>query len=96
MRVISRKKLRDFAKKHPEAEGSLNAWYYIMKHAKPETPNELRKTFPEVSFLGDNLAVFNIGSNRLEARIHYGAGIAYIVDVLTHDEYDRMNTKRKR
>ena len=81
---------------HPEAESSLNVWYHIMKTAKLKTPNELRKVFPEGSFLPGGITVFNIGSNRLEAHVRYDIGIVFILDVMTHSEYDRKNTKRKR
>ncbi|MGH7713697.1 MAG: type II toxin-antitoxin system HigB family toxin [Gemmatimonadaceae bacterium] len=96
MRVIARPALRNFAKKHAEAESSLNAWYHIMKAAKVKSPNELRNVFPEASFLGDGRTVFNVGSNRIETRIRYDIGVVFILDVMTHAEYDRQNVKRKR
>lgn len=96
MRVIARKALRDFAITHAEAESSLDVWYHIMRAAKVKTQNELRKVFPEASFLPNGITVFNIGSNRLEAQIRYDVGIVFILEVMTHSEYDRKNMKRKR
>ena len=45
----------------------------------------------------DGLTVFDIGGNkyRLIASIHYNVGQVYILDVLTHAEYDRNRWKRK-
>lgn len=96
MRVIARKALRDVATQHPEAERSLNVWYHIMKRTNVSTPNQLRKVFPEASFLGDGVTVFDIGSNRIETHVRYDIGVVFIRDVSTHPEYDRKNVKRKR
>jgi mRNA interferase HigB len=45
-----------------------------------------------VSFLGDELTVFNIKPNayRLVAYVRYKRGRVYVREVLTHDEYIRM------
>lgn len=96
MRVIARKALRDFARKHPEAGSSVDVWYHIMKAARVKTPNELRKVFSEASFLANGITVFDIGANRIETRVRYDIGIVFILDVMTHTEYDQKNMKRKR
>ena len=90
MRVITRKRLLEFAKKHPDCSSALESWYRIVKRTDFNSFNELRHTFPSADIVG-NLTVFNIGGNkaRLIAAIHYNTHRIYIRHVLTHKEYDR-------
>ncbi|MFC2155334.1 type II toxin-antitoxin system HigB family toxin [Acidobacteriota bacterium] len=90
MHVITRKRLIDFGKKHPETESALEHWYRIVKHTYFGSFAELRKTFPGADSVG-RLTVFNIGGNkaRLIAALHYNRQKIYIRHVLTHKEYDK-------
>ena len=94
MHVITRKRLIEFAQKHPEAESALDHWYNIVKHTNFDSFAELRKTFPSADHVG-KLTVFNIGGNkaRLIAAVHYNRKIIYIRHVLTHKEYDKGTRK---
>lgn len=94
MHIITRKRLNDFAQKHPDAISALQHWY---KQAKSKDFNsfvELRKTFPSADQVG-KLTVFNIGGDkfRLIAAIHYNRRKVYIRAVLTHREYDEDSWK---
>ena len=93
MRVISRKPLHEFAKKHADAKSSLDAWYQIVKGREYASPHELREDFPTVSFLGARRTVFNIGGNkyRLVVDVRYDLGFVYVREVLTHEQYDRRS-----
>lgn len=90
MRVISRKRLNDFGKKHPDCRSALDNWYRIMKHSEYKSFSDLRETFPSADKVG-SLTVFNIGGNkaRLIAAVHYNTGFLYVRYVLTHAEYDK-------
>ncbi|MEA3222189.1 MAG: type II toxin-antitoxin system HigB family toxin [Thermodesulfobacteriota bacterium] len=90
MHIITRKRLLEFAKKHPNCSSALESWYRIMKRTNYNSFNELRMTFPRADQVG-KLTVFNIGGNktRLIVAIHYNAHRVYIRQVLTHKEYDR-------
>ena len=94
MHVITRKRLSDFAKRHPDTKTSLERWYRLMKQGRFHTFAELRTRFPHADQVG-GLTVFNIGGNkaRLVAAIHYIRQRIYIRAVLTHDEYDRGKWK---
>jgi mRNA interferase HigB len=94
MHVITRKRLIEFAQKHPEAGSALDHWYRIVKRTNFDSFAELRKTFPTADHVG-KLTVFNIGGNkvRLIAAVHYNRNIIYIRHVLTHKEYDRGTWK---
>jgi mRNA interferase HigB len=89
MHVITRKRLVEFAQKHPDTGSALDHWYRIVKHTGFSSFAELRKTFPSADRVG-KLTVFNIGGNkaRLIAAVHYNRKIIYIRHVLTHNEYD--------
>lgn len=94
MRVITRRRLLEFAEQHPEADESLERWYRAMKRHNFESFSELRQIFPSADKV-DKLTVFNIGGNkyRLIVAIHYNRKIIYIRDVLTHKEYDKGKWK---
>jgi mRNA interferase HigB len=94
MHVITRKRLNEFADKHPAARPSLAHWYAVTKKQTFANFVELRKLYPAADQVG-NLTVFNIGGNkaRLIAAIHYNRKKVYIRAVLTHAEYDRGHWK---
>lgn len=93
MRIISRRALREFWARHPNAEGSLQAWYANVKRAKWRTPSEVKAIYRNASFIGNNRVVFNIKGNsyRLVAAINYQYGIVYVRFVGTHQAYNRIN-----
>ena len=94
MRVITNRRLVDFATVHPAAGEPLQAWRRVMESRFFGNFSELRQSFGGVDKVGD-LYVFDIGGNkfRLIAFLHFGQQIAFIKHVLTHAEYDR-NTWR--
>ena len=94
MRIITRKRLLEFAENNPNSSKPLDAWYRIIKHTKILNFSELRAIFPSVDKV-DNLTVFNIGGNRtrLIAALHYRRQCLYIRHVLTHKEYDKGKWK---
>ena len=93
MRIISRKALREFWEKHPDAEQPLRAWYANVKRANWQTPADVKSDYRTASFLAKNRVVFNIKGNRyrLIVAIHYQYGSIYIRFVGTHAEYDRVD-----
>ncbi len=96
MRIITRKRLLEFAKKHPDCDTALESWYRIVKHTKFQSFAELKQTFPTADQVG-KLTVFNIGGNkaRLIAAIHYNTSMVYVRHIVTHKEYDRGTWKDK-
>ncbi len=89
MHVITRKRLNEFAEKHPDLQSALAHWYRLMKHGNYRSFANLRETFPGADLVG-KLTVFNIGGNkaRLIAALHFNRQKVYIRAVLTHREYD--------
>lgn len=92
MHVISRKRLRDFSLRHPDAERPLTAWYHVMARMNFTSFAELRRAFGSADKVG-KFTVFDIAGNRyrLVAAIHYDRRRVYVRHVLTHTEYDRDN-----
>ncbi|MEW5766653.1 MAG: type II toxin-antitoxin system HigB family toxin [bacterium] len=89
MHIITRKRLNEFAEKHPDAKSVLQHWYGLMKSGRFRSFPELRAVFQDADQVG-KLTVFNIGRKvRLIAAIHYNRQKVYIRAVLTHDEYNK-------
>ncbi len=95
MHVITRRRLNEFAKLHPDVKNALAQWYRVIKQNEFSSFVELRELFPSADQVG-KLTVFNIGGNkaRLIAAIHYNRRKVYIRAVLTHSEYDEERWKK--
>lgn len=96
MHIITRKRLNEFAQKHPATASGLVHWYRILKKNNPANFAELRQLFSHADQVA-GLTAFNIGGNkaRLIAAIHYNRRRVYIRAVLTHSEYDAEKWKEK-
>lgn len=96
MRVISKKKLRDYYTSNVQSEIPLTEWYYKVLETNAANIFELRHVFNSVdSVFG--YTVFNIGGNnyRLITAIHYNTQTCYIRTIWTHAEYDKPINKDK-
>lgn len=94
MRIISRRTLKDFWERHPDAEQPLQAWYGDVRESRWSSPSDIKGVYRNASFVGNNRVVFNIKGNtyRLVVAIQYQFGIVYIRFVGTHEEYDRIDS----
>ena len=101
MRVISRKRLREFWTRFPDAQTALLAWYKLALKADWASLRDVRQEFPHADgielYCGLMVTVFNIRGNnyRLITRIIYPYRRIYIKTILTHREYDQDNWKVK-
>ena len=95
MRIISKKKLREFWERHADAKEPLLAWYREVEKEDWNTPVQMKERYPNASILGGNRVVFNIKGNdyRLVAKINYSGRTVYVRFVGTHAEYDRVNVR---
>src|ERR1051326_6950761 len=95
MRVISRKRLTDFARIHLDAKPGLNAWFYEAKDADWANPAQVKKQYATASILGNGRVVFNVSGNkyRLIVKINYAYRIIYVRFVGTHSDYDKINAE---
>jgi mRNA interferase HigB len=101
MRVITKRRLEQFYKEHNDAKTPLERWYLIVCKAKWKSFDDLKKIFSsadQVKVGSRNIVtVFNIAGNkyRLIAAIHYNAGRLYVLDIMTHEEYENDRWKDK-
>ncbi len=96
LRVISKKKIRDYSGLHVQAELPLLEWYFKMNAINPKNLAELRKVFNSTDSVYD-YTVFNISGNkyRLITALHYNTQICYIRSIWTHAEYSKPYNQEK-
>jgi mRNA interferase HigB len=94
MRIISKRRLREFWESHPDAKTSLESWFKTAEKADWSDFADVRSTIASASGVplrcGITAVVFNIGGNkyRLVTRIEYRFHVIYVKLVLTHSQYD--------
>jgi mRNA interferase HigB len=99
LRIISKKKIRDYLKDKAQAELPLVEWYMKMQETDAKDISLLREIFNSVDAVY-GYTIFNVGDNnyRLITAIHYNRQLCYIRTIWTHAEYSRSynQTKLKR
>lgn len=92
MRIIAKKTLNLYAEKHPQAADGLNDWYEKTKNAEWNNLADIRQTFNNVDYVGNQRYVFNINGNnfRLVVLILMTSHTVYIRFIGTHAEYDKI------
>jgi len=90
LRVISRKAIREFGRKHSDAPASLAIRVREVEGADWKNTADLKATFKDADLVGDKV-VFNIAQNRyrLIAWVSYTTHKVFIKAILTHKEYDK-------
>ena len=100
MRIITRRRLNEYAKLYPNAAVSVSAWYEVANKSAWKSLHEVRQTFPHADpakvASGRTVTIFNIAGNhhRLITAIHYDTGKVFILEILTHAEYSRNHWKK--
>jgi mRNA interferase HigB len=96
LRIISKKKIRDYGRDNTQAELPLLEWYLKMQLTRAGSLNDLRALFNSVDSVCD-YTVFNIGGNnyRLITAVHYNTQLCYIRAIWTHSEYDKFFNQEK-
>ncbi len=98
MRVISRRRLREFWDS-PVGKGAsehLRSWFREARQADWRGPFDIKAEYPVASILKNGRVVFNINGNkfRLVAVIRYDLGIVFIRFVGTHADLQMKLSKR--
>ena len=90
MHIISKRPLRDFWRKHPDAQEPLENWFKEMTRSRSISMAQIRGVYPHCDIYGDCF-IFNIGGNkyRLVVKINFEKQMVYVRHILTHKEYDR-------
>lgn len=95
MRVIAKRSLREFWRRHADAEQPLKAWHDEALKAKWTKPGDIKAMYRNASFVANNRVVFNIAGNkyRLVVAVDYPRQALFIKFVGTHAEYDRVDVE---
>ncbi len=69
-----------------------------MRKSNYANPNEVKQHYRNASIINERRVVFNRDGDRIKGNefrliidIHYQTQIVYIVDLLTHSEYDKVD-----
>lgn len=89
MHIISLKMLRDFWKKHPEAEQPLRSWHTVAEHSRFTDLADLKRSFGTADYVPP-YTVFDVAGNnfRVVVLVRYRDGKMFVRWVMTHREYD--------
>ena len=93
MRILTKKRLREYWETNPQAEQPLKRWYGYVRKAQRASPNDIKRDYRTADILPGNRVVFNIGGNnyRLIVKIEYQFQDVYVRFIGTHAEYDKVN-----
>lgn len=93
MRILTKKRLREYWETHPQAEQPLKRWHDYVRKADWSSPVDVKRDYHTANILPDNRVVFNIGGNnyRIIVKIEYRFQDVYVRFIGTHTEYDRID-----
>ena len=99
MRIITKRRILDYAKQHPNASSNLSAWITVASAAKWQSIADVRKVFSHADLAtvqsSKFVTIFNIAGNhhRLITAIHYNTRSIFILKILTHADYSKDRWK---
>jgi mRNA interferase HigB len=94
MQVIARRTLREFWRRHPQAERSIRAWFALASMGRWTGPADVKRQFGStVDFVSDNRLIFDLGGNKFRLVVHvsYAFGRVLVKFIGTHAQYDRID-----
>lgn len=93
MVIISKTILAEFGVKHADSIDALNKWYVDAKQANWNSLGDIKKSFNNVDYIGNDRYVFNIKGNkyRLVVMIFFSIRTVYVRFIGTHAEYDKTD-----
>ena len=95
MWVVTKKTLREFWERRPDAEQPLIDWCQAVERADWTAPHQVTARFASASVLRNDRVVFNIKGNtyRLVVHIRYQHHKVFIRFIGMHAEYDSINAE---
>jgi mRNA interferase HigB len=99
--VLNVARLEKVSRKHPDARAWLELWRETAEAAQWRRIQDIRVVYPSADGVklksGLVVTVFNVRGNeyRLLTSIHYERADVYVLDVLTHAEYDKEKWKAR-
>ena len=95
MRIIAHSTLLAFGTKHPDALGSLEAWYHVAKRARWGSMHDIVAAVPSADPVGSSHVVFNTSGNayRLVVSVFFPQKTMWVKFIGTHARYHRIEVK---
>ena len=95
MKVLGKKYVRDFIIRYPDCKKAAESLVLEIESASWKTPHDVKARYPKASIIGKLNIVFNICGNKYRAwlRITYQNGLAIVIKIGTHEEYDKWEIK---
>ena len=95
MRIIAKRRLREYWQAHPDTEQALKAWFADTEAADWKTPGDVKRAFGDASIVGNERVVFNIRGNnyRLVVAVDYEDGAVLTKWIGTHREYNAIDVE---
>jgi mRNA interferase HigB len=99
MWVVTRRRLREYWCRNPDAKAWLENWYKAASSARWRTLQDVRRTFPHADLVrvgsGKSVTVFNVCGNkhRMLTAIHYNTEKVFVLGVMDHAEYSKNRWK---
>jgi mRNA interferase HigB len=89
MKVVGREELEQYARKHADVRGQIDAWLAEVIEAEWQTPNDIKRRYAHASFLANRRVIFNLKGNkyRLDTKVSFKNQVVLIVRIGTHEEY---------
>lgn len=96
MKVLSRKILDDYSRKHSDAKTHIDSWYYEVENEDWKTPHDVKQKFAKASIIGGKLIVFDIkgGNYRLVVKAAYNTQTLFVKWFGTHKEYEKLDLSK--
>jgi mRNA interferase HigB len=96
LRIISKRRLRQFWEQYPDAEEPLMHWYRVTKKAAWKSLADARMDFRHANSVGA-CTVFNIKGNhyRLIAGVRYEMQRVFVLKIMSHKQYDTEDWKNE-
>lgn len=98
MRIIKESTLNRAAEFYHDrgVKTHLTSWKALIKNSDYRNPQELKRHFRNASILKSKRVVFNIKGNefRLIVDIEYRFGLIFVIDFLSHEEYNKLDIEK--
>ena len=101
MWIISKRRLREYWRTHPDTKSWLDNWYRIARGSRWTSLENVRRTFPHADVVkvgsGKSATVFNVCGNkhRMITAIHYNTSRLFVLELMPHAEYGRNQWKER-
>ena len=67
MKLLGKKILNDFKRKHADAQSQIESWIAEIEEAEWNTPHDLKSKYPKASLIGNQQVVFDICGKKGDA-----------------------------